>query len=628
MGGSARRGLLLAFVCATVAHAASPRVVATSGGKVDGLGIATLEGPGATADGSVVFRGASTSITIGGVSFATGEPLPSPFTGTIDEVLGGQVAGSLSAVLTSAAGPDLAAAIFAIDTGAVAPLVAFGPDDPADPQRFVMNSRGDVVYLSRTPAGGELYARLRSSASAEQIAGPSKSLSKPRALVIDEEGAAAWMDRTGGVSYWDAAHGTHQVASSHLALRRNGRSPIAIDASFGLLFATRDAFGKFSPADGTVTTIARPRDVVAGVTVRRLYGDVSFLADGTATGAIRAKKPSQQYLCVPPGGTPTPCSGGVGHVTAGTAVSAMRTSAIFRAGAAGIAAIVRPGEVVEGGTLADVSEHVVAGRTIAFLGRLDDDRDVVGWWHGGRIAGDVVDGARIGGRTLDVGSPLYDATDSTALVGGSAVDASGNETPNAAGLLLVRPSRRATAIRLPRQRRFADLTVERAVLAHRIVVLSDEAVLATRGSRLAPVLVPGGKGPHAFASVVDVAASGSRVVLIASRGGTHALFELGASGPERLAPVPAVYSILGVDQAGVAVLAAVSKDGGVSFVDALQLVDSSGTARTIVRVGDPTPVGAIASIDAAALADANVFVSARVAGDGARHALLKVDRTP
>lgn len=623
--------MLLAFACTTVAQAASPRVLATSGVKIAGLGIATLEAPGAAADGSVLFHSASTSITIGGVSFATGDPLPAPFTGTIDEVMGGQVAGDLGAVLTSAGGPDLGAAIFAIDAGTVTPLVTFGPADPADPRTFVMNSRGDVVYLSRTPKGGELYARLRSSTTAEQIAGPSKTLWKPRALVIDENGAAAWVGRTGGVWYWDFERGTRQVSTSHLALRRAGGSPIAIDASFDLLFATRDALGKLSPADGTVTTIARPRDVVAGISVRRLYGDVSFLDDGTATGLVRARKPpTLRYLCLPPSGSPAPCTGGLGHVTAGTAVPAMRSSAIFRASVGGVAAVVRPGDVIAGvGTLADVSEHVVAGRTVAFHGRLDDDHDVLAWWRGGRITAAVADGARSGGLTLDVGSPLYDATASTALVDGSAVDANGAGTPNATSLLLVRSNGRVTAIQVPRQRRFANLIIERAVLAgRRVVVLSDEALLATRGNRLVPLVVPGGKGPHPFESLVDVAAGGSRVVLIANRDGADALFELGTAGPRLLAPLPTSYSLLGVDRGDVAVLASVSEDGGVTFVDELQLFGSAGAARTVARIGDPTTVGAIASIDAAALAGADVVISARMSGDGARHALLAIDRTP
>jgi hypothetical protein len=144
-GGVVSRAFLLALFLAGAAHAAGPRVLATSGVKVDGLGIASLEQPGVSATGAIFVRGADTKVTIAGMTFATGEPLPAPFTGTIDEVLGGEVASGLGAFLTSASGPDIAGGIFAIDGGAVTPLVTIAPADPAELRRFAMNSRGDVA---------------------------------------------------------------------------------------------------------------------------------------------------------------------------------------------------------------------------------------------------------------------------------------------------------------------------------------------------------------------------------------------------------------------------------------------------------------------------------------------------
>jgi hypothetical protein len=621
--------MLALLLVGGAAHAAAPRVIATTGVKIAGLGIASLDAPGAAVDGSVFFRGAITTLTLGGVAFATGEPLPAPFTGTIDEVLGGQVSGDLSAVLTSASGPDIAGAIFAIDAGTVTPLLTVAPTDPLDVRRFEMNARGDVVFLSQSSMGSELYTRARANGVAVKVAGPDKSLRKLRALVIDQTGAVAWMDRRGAVSYWDALHGMQVIGTGRYPTRRLSRSPIALHETFGLLFVTREVSGRYLPATGDFTTIAYRHDEVAGVPVRGLYGDTGFLDDGTGTVLVRSKKPSKRYICLGPVGTPAECPSGGNYVSAGTSVRATRSSALFRAGGTGIRPIVRPGDVLEdAGTLADVGEHVVAGRTVAFLGLLDDGRDVLGWWRDGRVQAVVADGEKIGARTLDVGSSLYGASESTALVEGSAFDADGETARNATSLLLVRQKGRPTVLRSPSRRRFGDFSVQVATLAgRRAVVLTDDALFATRGHRLTPLLVPGSDGRQAIQSLVDLAVAGTRVVVIGNAGGADVLYELGPGGPTPLVALPSSgYSLVGVDATDVALIESISHDGGSTYVNELELVGRSGATRTVVAVGDPSPVGSIASIDAVALGDATVVLSVRVAGDGARHALLAVDR--
>src|SRR5258706_521246 len=100
------------------------RVVATSGTQVDGVGIAGFDQVQADG-GAVYFRSTSTSVVAGGLSFATGDPLPAGLTGTIEELVLGHSAGSLAAVLLLATGPD-ATDVWQWDAVRGARLVAHG----------------------------------------------------------------------------------------------------------------------------------------------------------------------------------------------------------------------------------------------------------------------------------------------------------------------------------------------------------------------------------------------------------------------------------------------------------------------------------------------------------------------
>src|SRR5262249_32497722 len=158
---------------------------------------------------------------------------------------------------------------------------------------------------------------------------------------------------------------------------------------------------------------------------------------------------------------------------------------------------VRPGDVlVDVGALADITDHVVAGRSVVFLGRLDDGRDVIGWWRDGRVRTTVADGEQSGGRTLDLGSPLVRATQATGLLGGGGFDANGETAAHATSLVIVRQKGRPTLLRSPSGRRFDYFALQTATLAgRRAVALTDSALFATRGARLTPVLIADGKGP-------------------------------------------------------------------------------------------------------------------------------------
>ena len=158
-------------------------------------------------------------------------------------------------------------------------------------------------------------------------------------------------------------------------------------------------------------------------------------------------------------------------------------------------------------------------------------------------------------------------------------------------------------------------------------MLTYNALFATRGHRLTPLLVPGGDETKAIQSLIDLAAAGSRVVVIGSGNAVDVLYELGPDGPKPLVALPSSgYSLVAVDATDVALIESISHDGGSTYVNELELVGRFGATRAVAAVGDPSPVGSIASIDAVALGDATVVLSAWLAGDGARHALLAVDR--
>lgn len=106
------------------AHAAEPRGPITSGGNIDGLGVASLKDPQATADGAVALIGAETRLTLGGRTFNSGDPLPAPLVATFEEILQGQVSETVAGLLTVATGPEVAAAILVVEDGAAIAFTA------------------------------------------------------------------------------------------------------------------------------------------------------------------------------------------------------------------------------------------------------------------------------------------------------------------------------------------------------------------------------------------------------------------------------------------------------------------------------------------------------------------------
>ena len=613
-----------ALVAAAPALAADVRVLTTSGIKVDGLGIAGLAEPVAGADGAVFFRGANTKLEIAGQSFASGDPLPASLPGTFEEILEGVTAGSRGAVLTAANGSAVASAIFIIEGETVTPLVTSAPADGTALQRVTMNARGDVAYLAATGSLRELYVLPRATGLPVRIAGQETSLRSLRGFAIDESGAVAWMDRRGEVFHWDAVHGLREVTR----LRRTTGSPrsgVALHATFGLAAVGRDFLVRWSPDSGAGENVLHRRESVDGARITRFYADVGFLDDGTITARVKAKKSSSKYACVNAGIVLCDTPGASG---AGTAVVPDRTSAVFRLNGSDIVPVVRPGDVLPGvGTLTDVTAHAADGSAVVFTGLLDDGRDVLGRKRNVKLDILAVDGQHVGSRTLDLEPVLYDAGSSLVAADGAfPSDADDDAGP---ALLLVNAKGRIVPIAPPRKRKLRDLAVEDAVLVgSRLVALSTspDGLFGVKDGRLKPLVLANRPRWGNLETIDWIAASGSHLFVVATRSGTITLYELvRRTELQRLADLPAQPALLTAGGDEVAFTASISDDGGATFLDRLWIVDN-GDVGQLLRVGDPSPVGNVTAIDGIAIVGRTVVFSASVAGDGARHALLGIER--
>jgi hypothetical protein len=595
------------------------QVVATSGSRIDDVGIVGFED--LQIDGNAIwFRSTSTSVVVGGASFATGDPVPSGLSGTIEEVLAAATAGERAGVLLSATGPDLSYGLFLVEGGAPVPIVTTAPMDPTRLSTFVMNGAGDVAYVARTASTPRLSARPRAGDTSIAIA-DDRHLLKPRVLAIDAAGAVAWLDssrRT--VGRWDAAHGTRTTSIERPYA--SGRAPaIALHVPEGLVVAQRTSVQLWSP-DDMRTTLLAVGNVVDGIGIKRVYGDVGFLDDGTVTIRVRASRAPARYVCVK-GDARTFCADH-GVAGAGVAVPVSSASSIFRARRGAVTVRVRPGDDVPGaGALADVERFVVTGSSVTFLGVLADERRVLARRSDRGTTVLAVDGPTTKSRTLALGS-LMAARGSTVLAGASVVAEDGTEPDDASGLVLLR---RATVEPLLAPRKALGEPQLAVFASGGLVVLTDspDALVAARGRRLRPIVVAG-KGPARKVSTFEaMVASGPSVVVVGTKAdGAAALYELRDRQFRRLLTLPEIPSVLAGGVGGEVALV-VTPDHGTTFVDQLQTV-REGQASTVATVGDSTPLGTLASIDGVALDDRTIVVAASVSGSGPHGALLTLAR--
>jgi hypothetical protein len=621
MGGCTIRRAAAIVLLAASAWAADVRVLATTGVRIDGFGLAGIEQP-VGVHGDVVFRGFRTSIEVAGRTMASGDPLPAPLTGTFEQIVQGATAGNLGAVTTAANGPDVAWAIFLVEGANVTPLVSVGGSDGVSLRALTMNAKGDVAYSAIASSRGPVIAvRPRVTGVSTVVTEPSRNLRRLWGFTMDETGAVAWMDNRGSVFHWDATHGLRVVDSSGRRPSGSAKRAVALHPSFGLAYATHDVVRRWDPATGVTTTVLERRARVSGRRITRIYGDVGFLDDGTVS--VRAGR----RICV--GGAPVVCDT-PGKAGAGEAVAPRHEAGVFRLRRGSTEAVVRPGDVLPGdGQLDDVIDHVAVGSTVVFAGMLSDQRVVLGRSRKGHLDTLAVDGQQVRGLTLSLGTTIFDARGAFVAVAASLLDPDGNAPTRPLDIALIRNTGDVRPLFAPHGERFANAVVQDAVLAgNRAVVLTSvpDALISGR-RRTKPVLVERNglrfdpdSGPGVLAG------TGSRVVFTAENAhDVWGLYELDGRSPRRIAELPDWPTLFVADGDDVAFAVAPTEDGGLTYTPQLWIV-RDGIARELVRSGDPTPLGAITSIDAVGLTSDDVVFVATLAGDGARHALLAVPR--
>jgi hypothetical protein len=619
--GGAIRGLTAIVLLAASAWAADIRVLATTGIRVDGFGIAAIERP-ESAGVDVVFRGIRTSLEVAGRTFTSGDPLPAPLTGTFEEIVQGAAASGVGAFVAAANGSDMAWGLFLLEGANVTPLVSVGADEGVELRALTMNASGDVAYSAVASAGATLAVRPRATGQSTVIAPSNRSLRTLRGFTMDQAGAVAWMDSRGSVSHWDATHGLRIVDDRGRRPTRPKRS-VALHPSYGLAYATRDAVQRWDPATGATTTLLERRAKVGTRRISRIYGDVGFLEDGTVTMRLS----SSRILCL--GAAPAFCDT-PGKAGAGEATAPRRQGGVFRLDRRSTEAVVQPGDTLPGaGQLDDVVDHAVAGGEVAFVGTLSDQRDVLGRSRRGRLETLAVDGQQVGGRTLGLETIIYDARGAFVAVAASLLDSSGDTADRPLGVALVRKTGDVRPLLAPLGKRFVNATVDDVALAgNRAVVVTryPDAFVSGR-RRTKPVFVPSdGLRLDPISGVVTLAVTGSRVVFAAENAAdVWGLYELDGRSPRRIAALPDWPTLFAADDDDVAFAVSPTEDGGLTYTPQLWIV-SGGVRRELVRAGDPTPLGAILSIDALALTSDDVVFVATLSGDGARHALLAVSR--
>lgn len=614
-------GLAAVLIAAGVAGAADVRVLVTSGTTADGLGIARIEQPHGVTGAAVFFLGTGTSLTVSDSSGArttllkTGDPLPAPLRGTVNEITQASAAGDLVGILADTNGPDAADAILLIEGGVLRPVVVVGPSDAADIRAFALNARGDLVYRTRHQATGEIYALPQAGGGTVKLGDTPRTM--PRRIpepVIDESGGAAWAT-SDAVYHWDQAHGVRLVAGGvKFVTPRRGASALAIHETFGVAVLSRDAITVWSSDSGLATVLARRGDQVGKGKISG-FTSVGFLDDGSVVFGVRGPRIGR-YLRAS-GGMLIP-SDGPGRFTAGSAMKLERSTAIFRAGRNVITAVVRPGDVIPRvGSITDITTHVVRRHTVTFLADVDGRR-VVARWRDGTIRPLVADGQKIGSDEI--------------TLSGTAVDVRGRAAAVAAGdavVVVARDNAGLRSIRAPRGKRFDGFELQRLLFAARGLLVLAQAgkdarggLFIARGRRLAPAVVRGHALPgtaRPLRSVEAAATDGDQVVFAASDvAGEVAVYDLEAGALRRIGGLPAVPWALATRGGDVAALVAVA--GGD------QLVVARGPVfRALVRQGDSSPVGTIESIEDFAIAGNEIVFSARLAGDGVRRALLAAD---
>lgn len=250
--------------------------------------------------------------------------------------------------------------------------------------RVAMNARGDVAYQT---GAGLIIVVPHATGQAMVVAGPERDLRRVRSLVMDENGAVAWIDRRRGLWHWDASHGRREVDSRVSPERRLDRSAVALDATRGLVYVDYDYVFRWDPATGSETILLDRTSPPGDLQFVGFFGSVSFTTDGVAVRTIvqRASTGDMRwrYVCIT---SEVATCESAGYVDAGARVLASANAALLASQKQRLSVVVRPGDVIPvAGTIRAVEAHVVDGASIVFAARLSDDTVAIARWRDGVV---------------------------------------------------------------------------------------------------------------------------------------------------------------------------------------------------------------------------------------------------
>ncbi len=633
---------LLVALSASTAGADGPpaRVLASSGSVVDDFPIARFVGPGAPADGRVIFRGVTTAlhVTEGGTErtiLRTADALPAQLSGTVNEIVDAAVNkhGTLAvaADVNSPGSPD----VILLRDGGTTTALAVDAGEPGI-AGVAIDGAADLLYWGGTdvflrPAGG----------TPERIGGlAGRKRFRLRPLLADGS-AAAWLatgpGATGTVWFWLPDSGAIAVLDGRLKSIPTVKLGLALDARFGVAFTARtsSADGAFlwSVATRTRSTVARVSGHVGDAIITRFLGPIAFLADGTVTFQVNLQRGTRPHRDRVRGswvrardGALELASAPVLPETAGPTPRLERRGAVFAIDRGVTTRLIGPGDrIAGGGTVVSVETHGArGGRVVAVVTTENGDERVVRR-RGTRLSSVAVKvsaGDALGDGTIDLAGREVILLYADAVLGGMW------------HLVRLEPPRRVS------RKGFAAGAV--TVGGSRAVVLGSfgtcEGIFGARGRRLRPLAIFGsppecGTDPLPLASIGTIAATADQLVLIgAGNDGRRRLYRV---LPGRLTNLGTTVARADGTPVEVEPLDVTLADDRPVFVAGTpedstvrQLFLAGVPATRLLREGDATPVGRLrfdGDTGFAAGTAGGVVVATSVRGGGVRRALVAQD---
>lgn len=598
-------------------HADGPpiRVLATSGAIVSDLPIATFERPSTLPGGRVVFRGVSTETLSNrdGTDrpyLRTGDPLPAPLDGTVNEII--DVSFNADTVAVAADVNSTAATnVVLIDNGTG--LVPFVTNtDDAQLAGVVLNTAGDLLYW----ASPTLLIRQAGAGASQTIGTIGEQ--PPLRPILGDGPTAVWIaGREGPLSYWTPASGALTIATGRFRRTNRLRLGLALDVRFGVAFIrpiseASSVSGAFlwSNSTRTTTTLARLNDPVGDRTISRFHGPIEFLDDGSVAFEVdlRGRRPSlQRHKWVLAHDGTLAVTTSLGRARSHMPVE--RRGALFAVDGTTVSPLIRPGDpIAGGGTVASVEAHAAGEDGVVAIVTTDEGGEILVRRDGRQLV------------PLETGDIYFD----DGLLYGS------RRTVLASGDVTVATRRRLVPLAPPSEDTYGDFfATSVAVGGDRVFALATfgecEGIFAARRRKLFSVVTAGSTAAcgarSRLASIDGIAASPRQLVALGSKGdGRNHLYRVRG---RRLQRIPSsTLEPVAVLLAGERV---VFVAGSPDDPTRQQLFRAATPAPIpLLREGDPSAAGTMRfePSDVFAGAGNQVLVTATVRGGGVRHALV------